>query len=56
MIELEPEASIERIASPSMPAGLSLRSNQLSDDHLWLAIHAATGVYDPVAQDLFETE
>ena len=56
MIELELEASIEAIASPSMPAGFSLRSYQPSDDHLWLAIHSATGVYDPVAPDLFETE
>ncbi len=53
MIELELEASIEGIASPSMPAGFSLRSYQPSDDHLWLAIHSATGVYDPVAPDLF---
>ena len=44
------------LPSPILPDKYSLRWYRAGDEAIWHAIHAATGVYDPIAPDLFIRE
>lgn len=56
MVEVELEAAVDEIDCPDEPTDIRLRTYGPSDARLWLDIHSATGVYDPVAPDLFDHE
>ncbi len=46
----------EQPCSVSLPAGYSLRWYRPGDRDTWQRIQASTGIYDPIAPDLFERE
>jgi GNAT superfamily N-acetyltransferase len=47
---------LRTVPQRALPPGFTLRHYEPGDEKTWLAIHEATGVYDPIPSDLFDRE